>query len=224
MPQTAATRSPFQPPEEQETEAIIYFQLSINKNRVWLGLFVLIVLASCSVSTRPAQPDKPESVSTSQPALSPTVPTATVPSEPSSTDSPDPTATLPPSPIAAGESPDLTGNPDLDFAQVLHVQATQTGAGLWRFDTTVRHNDAGWEHYADAWQVIDPAGKLLAERILTHPHDNEQPFTRSQGNIAIPPETTRVIVQAKCNAHGFGGQRVLVDLTVTAGENFEVVR
>jgi len=43
-------------------------------------------------------------------------------------------------------------------------------------------------------------------------------------NIDIPPEMTKVIVRAKCNVHGFGGQEILVDLTVAEGENFEVTR
>lgn len=116
-----------------------------------------------------------------------------------------------------------SGNPDLDYAQVIFVKATQNSAGLWRFDTTVRHNDQGWDDYADAWQVVNPqTNEILAERILLHPHDNEQPFTRSQNNIEIPPDVTQVLVRAKDNVEGFGGQEVLVDLTVSEGENFEV--
>jgi hypothetical protein len=104
------------------------------------------------------------------------------------------------------------------------VRATQSGDGLWKFDTTVRHNDEGWDHYADVWQVVDAENNIMAERILAHPHDTEQPFTRSQSNIQIPPELTTVMVRAKCNVHGFGGQEVVVDLTVGEGEGFEVVR
>ena len=114
-------------------------------------------------------------------------------------------------------------NPDLNFAQVIFVEARQESNGLWTFNTTVRHNDEGWDHYADAWEVIDPAGNVLAERILTHPHNTEQPFTRSQSNIDIPPNLTTVTVRAKCNVHGFGGQEVVIDLTVDEGEGFEVL-
>ena len=116
------------------------------------------------------------------------------------------------------------GNPDLDYAQVVFVTATQSSDGTWRFDTTVRHNDQGWDDYADAWQVIDLDGAVLGERILLHPHDTEQPFTRSQSGIAIPDDVTQVIVQAKDNVEGFGGQVVVVDLTQREGEKFEVVR
>ena len=88
----------------------------------------------------------------------------------------------------------------------------------------MRHNDQGWDNYADAWQVIDVEGNVLGERILLHPHDNEQPFTRSQSGIVIPDGVTQVIVQAKDNVEGFGGQVVMVDLTQSEGEKFEVVR
>ena len=76
----------------------------------------------------------------------------------------------------------LEFNPDLNFAQIEYIAAAETSENVWRFEVTVRHNDEGWEHYADAWQVIDPgSGTILGERILVHPHDTEQPFTRSQG-------------------------------------------
>ena len=72
--------------------------------------------------------------------------------------------------------------------------------------------------------MVDLNGNLLAERVLTHPHDNQQPFTRRQGNIDLPPDLTQVFVHAKCNVHGFGGQEVLLDLTAVEDENFEVSR
>jgi len=116
-------------------------------------------------------------------------------------------------------------NPDLNYAQVEYVKATEVSAGVWRFDVTVRHNDEGWEHYADAWQVIDPgSAEILGERILAHPHDAEQPFTRSQSGIPIPADLIQVAVRAKCNVHGFGGREILVDLARKEGENYQVQR
>jgi hypothetical protein len=114
-------------------------------------------------------------------------------------------------------------NPDLDFAQIEYVKATEASSGSWRFDVTVRHNDEGWDHYADAWQVVDPQnGKVLGERILAHPHETEQPFTRSQSGITIPNGLRRVLVRAKCNVHGFGGREVLVDLSQSEGDGYQV--
>lgn len=113
---------------------------------------------------------------------------------------------------------------NLDYAQVISVRAVEQDSELWRFDVTVRHNDDGWEHYADAWQVVRPSdGEALAERVLAHPHVNEQPFTRSQSGVRIPRELTVVTVRAKCNVHGFGGREVTVDLSRSRDDNYEVI-
>ena len=62
----------------------------------------------------------------------------------------------------------------LDYVQVRHVKAQKTG-DTWTFSVTVRHNDEGWDHYADIWQVLHPeTGEVLGERVLLHPHDTEQ--------------------------------------------------
>ena len=121
--------------------------------------------------------------------------------------------------------PEANFNPDLNYAQVEYVKATEVSAGVWRFDVTVRHNDEGWGHYADAWQVIDPgSAEILGERILAHPHDTEQPFTRSQSGLTIPADLTRVAVRAKCSVHGFGGREILVDLSRKEGDGYQVQR
>jgi len=113
---------------------------------------------------------------------------------------------------------------DLDYAQVMKVRATQQENGLWRFDVTLRHNDEGWDHYADVWLVVRPSdGKVLGERVLAHPHDHEQPFTRSLSGIAIPQGITVVTVRAKCNVHGLGGREVSVDLGRNKGDRYEVI-
>lgn len=115
-------------------------------------------------------------------------------------------------PTFASEVDAGTYSTSIDFAQVTHVQATQKSNGSWCFDASVRHNDQGWEHYADGWEVIDLEGNQLGYRHLAHPHNDEQPFTRSQCGINIPEGTSKVIVRAKCNEHGFGGKPFVVEL------------
>jgi len=116
-------------------------------------------------------------------------------------------------------------NDNLDYAQVIEVTATEQANGTWRFETTVEHNDEGWDHYADAWQVlVHETGEQLAERVLFHPHVNETPFTRSESGVSIPEGVSEVRVRAKCNVHGFGGREVVVDLTEAQGERFTVNR
>ncbi len=113
---------------------------------------------------------------------------------------------------------------DLNYAHVLFVKAVQSEDGSWCIYTTVRHNDEGWDHYANAWQVLDPQGNELVWRLLAHPHEDEQPFTRDKCGIVIPPEVNKVTVQAKCKVHGFGGESVIVDLEAAAGKKFKVIR
>jgi hypothetical protein len=85
---------------------------------------------------------------------------------------------------------------DLDYAQVTFVRAARRAGDTWSFDVTVRHNDEGWEHYADAWQILDlDTGGAIAKRVL---------------------------VQARCNLQRFGGQEVRVDLARRRGQGFEV--
>lgn len=112
----------------------------------------------------------------------------------------------------------------LDFAHVTYVKASQSSNGSWCFDTQVRHNDEGWQHYADAWQVVDQQGDVLGERVLFHPHENEQPFTRRLCGIVIPNSTTKVTVRARCNVHGFGGQTIVVDTTLSKGVGYSVFK
>lgn len=117
-----------------------------------------------------------------------------------------------------------TYSTSLEFAQVTHVVATQKSASGWCFDVSVRHNDQGWKHYADGWEIIDLEGNRIGYRRLGHPHDNEQPVTRSQCNIKISSETSKVLVRAKCNEHGFGGKPIFVDLNISNGEEYLVSR
>lgn len=116
-------------------------------------------------------------------------------------------------------------------ADVTFVRAVESADGTWTFYVTVLHPDTGWEDYADGWDVVTPDGIVLKPdpdspftRLLLHPHENEQPFTRSQSRIVIPEGISQVTVRAHDLVDGFGGQEVVVDLTVTSGPNFEVER
>ncbi len=114
-------------------------------------------------------------------------------------------------------------------ADVLFVRAVQADNGSWTFHVTISHPDTGWEDYADGWDVITQEGLILKRntsdpftRLLLHPHENEQPFTRSQNNIIVPGGITTVIVRAHDIVDGFGGKEVIVNLLTPSGIEFEV--
>lgn len=144
--------------------------------------------------------------------------TATAP-QATDTARPEPTASAQPAGKGAGN------------ADVLHVRAVEEADGAWTFQVTVEHPDTGWDDYANGWDVVTPEGEVLKTdpsspftRLLLHPHENEQPFTRSQSGIEIPEGVTRVQVRAHDLVDGYGGQVVWVDLTMASGEDFEVER
>ncbi len=90
-------------------------------------------------------------------------------------------------------------------AEILDVSGSQIG-GSWRFEVTVRHGDTGWDHYADGWSINTPDGRELGFRKLLHPHVDEQPFTRSLGNVVVPAGVTQVIVRVHDSVHGWSSK------------------
>ena len=96
------------------------------------------------------------------------------------------------------------------------------GDNVWRVSVTLEHGDTGWEHYADAWRVVTSDGKDLGTRTLHHPHEAEQPFTRSLSPVRIPAGVTVVTVEAHDKVHGWSGDKVLVNLNTASGDRFEV--
>lgn len=93
-----------------------------------------------------------------------------------------------------------------------NVAVTKTGADTYRFSVTIRHPDTGWDHYADGWRVLDMDGKELGMRVLFHPHETEQPFTRSLDGVVIPAGTKQVQVQARDLPAGWNAGTTIVDL------------
>ena len=116
-------------------------------------------------------------------------------------------------------------------ADVLFVRAVETGKEIWTFHVTVAHPDTGWKDYANGWDVILPDDTVLKvnpddefTRVLWHPHETEQPFTRSQNGLKIPAVVHKVRVRAHDLVNGFGGKEVAVDLTQSEDDYFKVER
>ena len=85
-------------------------------------------------------------------------------------------------------------------------------AGGFRFEVAVAYADEGWDHYADRWEVLAPDGEVLAVRVLAHPHENEQPFTRILAGVEIAPGLDRVRIRAHDSVHGEGGAEIEIAL------------
>lgn len=94
--------------------------------------------------------------------------------------------------------------PALAEVPVIEGATARQSSGSWTFSVTLSHPDTGWDHYADGWRVLDMGGNELGLRVLAHPHEQEQPFTRSLSGVQIPEGTTQVQIQARCLVDGWG--------------------
>lgn len=95
--------------------------------------------------------------------------------------------------------------------EIVDATARKSG-GSWTFSVTLRHEDTGWDHYADLWQVYTPEGELLGERVLLHPHVDEQPFTRSLSGVEIPDDVSEVVIKSRDSVHGMSPQEFRLSL------------
>jgi len=98
-----------------------------------------------------------------------------------------------------------------DSPKILDVVAEKAGM-VWNIHVKLTHPDTGWDHYADGWEVLDAQGNRLAFRELMHPHENEQPFTRSLSGVVIPDGTREIFIKARCSEDGWAGDSVRVPL------------
>jgi hypothetical protein len=95
-------------------------------------------------------------------------------------------------------------------------------SGTWRADVTLNHADTGWEHYADAWRLVDEKGNEIGKRTLYHPHVNEQPFTRSLSNLHIGDDKKIIFIEAHDKEHGWSPNKVKVDMNQPSGAKYQI--
>jgi len=100
----------------------------------------------------------------------------------------------------------------------------EPSAHRWTFHVTLKHDDKGWDHYADGWRIVDADGNELGMRKLWHPHENEQPFTRTLANVLVPDGKSIVYIEAHDKVHGWSKQRVKINMKQNKGNRYEIRR
>jgi hypothetical protein len=105
---------------------------------------------------------------------------------------------------------------------VLMADFRSAGGNHWAVNVTLKHNDSGWDHYADNWRVVDADGNVLGDRVLFHPHVDEQPFTRGINSVLVPEGTNTVYIEAHDKKHGWTGKRLQVDIGKVKGGHMRV--
>jgi len=115
-----------------------------------------------------------------------------------------------PTASTASTAPANSKAPGDECAHVRAVTVVAEGGGTFSFEVTVASTETGWDKYADAWEIRGPGGVVLGERVLAHPHETEQPFTRSLSGVAISSDIAEVTVAAHDLVLGFCGEEMTV--------------
>ncbi len=79
------------------------------------------------------------------------------------------------------------------------------GGDLYTFYISVSHEDEGWEHYANRFELLNEEKQIFATRVLRHPHVNQQSFTRDI-TIMLKQPISEFIVRAHDSVHGYGSE------------------
>ena len=111
---------------------------------------------------------------------------------------------------------------DAGEVNILAADFHSSGGNRWSVNVTLKHGDTGWDHYADNWRVVDGEGNMLGDRVLHHPHVDEQPFTRGLGGVKVPEGITTVYIEAHDKVHGWTSNQLKVDLSKATGGRLKV--
>ncbi|SPF75470.1 hypothetical protein ALP8811_00458 [Aliiroseovarius pelagivivens] len=106
----------------------------------------------------------------------------------------------------------LAAGPALAHDAVIDGATARSGSSGWSFSVTLTHAETGWDDYADGWRVETESGEVLGTRVLAHPHENEQPFTRSLSGVIVPDGTSAVWIRARTSVDGWAEDRFQLEL------------
>ena len=115
----------------------------------------------------------------------------------------------------------LTTSVFANDVEIVKVELTSQ-SGTWRADVTLKHADTGWDHYADAWRLVDEQGNEIGKRTLYHPHVNEQPFTRSLSGFHISSDKKIIFVEAHDKKHGWSSNKIKIDMKKMSGDRYKI--
>ena len=98
------------------------------------------------------------------------------------------------------------------FPEVIGVQLVSSGDRVYDVVVSISSPYDSPERYADGWRVLDPEGNVLGTHTLMHDHASEQPFTRTQPGLEVPEGVTRITVEGRDLANGYGGGTLGIDI------------
>ena len=164
-----------------------------------MHLRIVVVLAVLVASCGGGAVDGSTTSTTTVPTVSPT--TVADPDSDSAATTAAPTTTTTGSSTTV---PTEGAEPAGGCADVVGATVESDGNGTFSVSVTVRSPDTGWDKYADFWVVLVD-DREVARRVLTHPHVDEQPFTRSVQQVALDDNVSTVTIRANDSVEGLCG-------------------
>lgn len=114
--------------------------------------------------------------------------------------------------LAVGINTNVIADNEQKFPDVLSVSVRPGQGNTFDFDVTISSPYDSEKRYADGFQVTGDDDKVYGERVLWHDHASEQPFTRDLYGVKIPHTVRKVVIQARDQKYGYGGNSVEIAL------------
>lgn len=105
--------------------------------------------------------------------------------------------------------------------EISKVELEPTSA-TWTVHVTLRHDDEGYDHYVNGWRIVDAKKNVLASQEIYHPHNKKKSFTDNKSNITIPKDAKIIFLEAQAKPHGWGKQRVRIDMSKVKGDRYQI--
>jgi len=114
--------------------------------------------------------------------------------------------------VTSGAGDPVEVEVDDRFPDVIGVQLVSSGDRVYDVVVSISSPYDSPERYADGWRVLDEDGNVLGTHTLMHDHASEQPFTRTQPGLEVPEGVTRITVEGRDLANGYGGGTLGIDI------------
>ena len=108
--------------------------------------------------------------------------------------------------------------------EIIDATLKKNTDAMWSVSVTLKHADTGWDHYANNWRIINEKGNVIGDRVLYHPHVNEQPFTRSLSNVSIKETDRYLYIIAHDTINGWSPEKLKIDLSQLKNGMLKVVK
>lgn len=96
------------------------------------------------------------------------------------------------------------------YPNVVKAELESSEGDTWPLSVTISPPCDSPERYAGGWRVLSPDGTILGKNELMHDHAGEQPFTRTQSGLGIPPDVQKITLEARDLKNGYGGDTVAI--------------